>query len=367
MLREKKRQKLTKENISRYVSDEDLLNRYVTGFKGFNVPVHSNLRTNDSNKSLHFVYRDGGARISDFGTEYIGLTIWQYLSYYLGYPDNDEGHLSLLDLVRRDFNLPVQRYNKPVKASHTREFRPAKAVNREIQETPSWDIRYCERPIGSWDVDREFWHDQYGITAKTLLTYNVKALDSFTLSRPDLQLPLYAGTLNPSYAYVPLQQLGIEGFKLKVYTPYAPKYTKEENKWFNSLPKDTVLGLPVLPDTGEVLVIETSLKDTMTNYELFKDKDIHFVDVFAESVFLPESVYEELKQRFKLIIYHGDNDEPGVRQAKLFSEKFNLPYFTNPLGETELKDSSDMVKAIGQDAARKWIMSNIDKIDYGDI
>lgn len=365
-IRSKARLKLSKENVYKYVSDEDLLNRYVTGFRGFNIPVHSNLRTNDSNKSLHFVYKDGKARISDFGTDYIGLTVWQYLSIYLGYPDNNVGYLSLLDLVRRDFNLPLERYNKPLKASYRREFRPAKAVNRHIEPTFPWDIRYRERPLGSWDIDKEFWFDQYGITAKTLLTYNVKALESFTLTRPDLTLPFFAGTLNPSYAYVPHDCLGIQGFKRKIYTPYAAKYTKEENKWFNSLPKETVLGLPILPEKGEVLVIETSLKDTMTNHELFKNEDIWFVDVFAESVFLPNNVFENLKGRFSLIIYHGDNDEPGVRQAKLFSEKYNIPYFTNPIGVQEVKDSSDMVKNKGQQFAKKFLFSQVERIDHGD-
>lgn len=362
--RAKKRLPLTKTNILKYVSDEDLLNRYVMEFKGFNRQIHSNIRTNDSkSKSLSFICKGQKAIISDFGTQYIGLNVWNYLMIYLGYPDNRHGYMSLLDLIRRDFNLPLQRYQKAQNVAVKREFRPAIANNKPMEESNSWDIRYRSREMGSWPIDKEFWTDQYGITFETLELFNVKALDHFSLVQPDVEIMFSAGYKNPRYVYVPHPSTGITGWKRKIYTPYAGLHGQDKEKWFNSLPKNTVLGLHTLPEKGKILIIETSLKDTMANYELFKDNDdVSFIDVFSESVFLPDDVFEDLKSRFEVIIYHGDNDEPGIRQAKLFSERYKIPYFTNPNDNPDLKDSADMIKALGQEKARNFITTTINTI-----
>ena len=353
------REKLSRASVSALVSDYDLLSYYVPEFSGFGKKVKSNIRNGgkDNDASLHFIYRGGRAIISDFGSSNVGLNVYEYLKLYLNVPDTPDGFLSLLERIRSDFKLPLEPYvGKALKVAK-KPLKEAKIHRLQFEENTPWDIRYRAREWDSWEVDKEFWFDRYGITKPTLDLFNVKPLENFILQRNDTKITYICTEDNPAYAYVPRKELGIGGYKRKIYSPFA----SADRKWFNSLPKGTHLALPTLPAYGETLVIETSLKDTMANYELFNEEDIWFLDLTSESSFLSESGYSNLLGRFKYILYHGDNDLTGRNQALKFGQQFNLPVFWNPPFK-ELKDSSDMRHNAGASFAYNFIKQNINRL-----
>jgi len=157
--------KLTKENISRKVSDYDLLTYYVDEFKGYGKTIHSNIRLSgkDSDASLRFTYRKGKALISDFGSSNVGMDVFKYLQIYLQYPDDTKGYLSLLERIRRDFKLPLEPYINSVEKVAQMPQKAPKIHDKIFTESSGWDIRYRSRDWGEWQVDYDFWTEQYGI------------------------------------------------------------------------------------------------------------------------------------------------------------------------------------------------------------
>ena len=353
-------ERLTKANVLKKVTDLDLLSYYVSGFPGPNRSMRSNLRTDDGTASLHFKFRNGKARVSDFGSaSHQSMSTLDYLIKHLGYTDDQQGFLSLLDRIRQDFNLShIEPYRGRTLTRPVRHVVPS--VGKTVKDEDEWVIR-CRFRKWNGREDKAFWFDQYGITGRTLNLFNAKGLESFTLTKGEKKHTFQATRSNPSYVYLPDLSLGIQGYRRKIYTPYAHK---KKGKWFNTLPRNAVLGLHTLPPTGDVLVIETSLKDTMCGYEMFKhDPSISFLDMFSESVFLPQEVWEDLKNRFRVILIHGDNDAPGIKCAKGHCEEHNhgrLGWFTNPINKPEWKDTSDMRKNAGFTATYDFLMSTIE-------
>lgn len=354
-----KKKKLNKANISASVSDYDLLCYYVKEFRGFGKPIHSNLRSNDKkSKSMHFITgATGRAVISDFGYKK-GINIWNYLLEYLNYPDNTDGFLSLLDTIREDFKLDLECYTKrSIKVAKKSKKEPI-IHGKEFTPSRDWDIR-CRYRAWNGTYDKDFWFGRYGISGDLLQSLNIKPLDSFQLVQGDKKIQYLASEKNPRYAYVPHPDLQISGWKRKIYSPKGIK-----DKWFNSLTQETALAYHLLPAQGKYLIIETSLKDTATNLQIFKDeKNYSFLDMFSESVWFSKSTWADLRSRFDWIFLHGDNDEPGRRMARMhFEDNPELDgWFCNPLKE-ELKDSSDMRWALGEKACKEFIVNTVETL-----
>lgn len=332
---------------SKSISDYDILYHYVPEFKGWG-KIRSNIRHNDKDASLQFTYRNGKASISDFGTTHLGMTVFQYLSLYLSVSEE-----TVYKAINRDFNLGLDdTYSQREKVSVIPQ-KEGKRLFRKEEESEPWDIRYTSRRWGSWKIDREFWYDGGGISVKTLNLFNVLPATHYWLRNSKTEVGFIASEESPTYIYLPDKSLDIKGYKRKVYNPF-----KQEGKWHNSLPNTACLALHTLPAYGNTLLIQTSLKDTMTCFELFKDEDIWNVDLFSESKFLSNELFLTLQRRFKRIIIFGDNDTTGVRQATQFSQENGIKYTHFPVEYTE-KDPYGMVRSKGQDFTKKLMLELI--------
>lgn len=337
---------------TKYISDYDLLSHYVPEFKGLNTKMKSNIRAGNPDKdaSLHFKSSRGGrAVISDFGSSNTGLSVFQYLCLYLNVDS-----LTLFKAINRDFNIGLDdKYIHNDKGALIQR-KEGKIHNVTTEDKEPWDIRYRSRKWGEWKIDKEFWYDGGGITTNTLNLFNVVPADSYWLMNSKFEVQFKATETNPTYIYVPDKSLGITGYKRKVYSPF-----KEEGKWINSLPATTCLSLHTLPEEGDTLLIQTSLKDTMTCFEMFKEEDIWNVDLFSESVFLSEQLFLILQRRFRRIILMADNDATGIRQATLFSETYGIPFIVFPEEFSKEKDPYGMVRSKGQEVTKKLILELI--------
>lgn len=309
-------------------NDYDILAHYVPDFKGFNKTMKSNIRQGDTNGSLRFTQRGGKTVISDFGYK-VGMSIFDYLSEYLCCTKED-----VYKRINDDFKLGLRSSIIGSKVDLLPKVTPT--IHNKIIEEVSWEVHHRSRKIGSWECDKEFWFDRYGITGNTMQLFGITPISSWQLISEQNSIQFKPSNENPTYVYVPHKSLDLDKYKAKVYSPYI----QGKEKWFNTLPKDTCLALPTLPENGDTLIIQKALKDAACGYELFKDLDVWFVDLFAESVFLTPELLANLRSRFKRIIYHGDNDAPGIRQAKLFKDTFGVDYVVNPVDAP--KDLSDM-------------------------
>jgi hypothetical protein len=108
-------------------------------------------------------------------------------------------------------------------------------------------------------------------------------------------------------------------FQRKIYLP-----ERVEWKWFSCVNKDTVQGWELLPKSGDICFITSSLKDTGPFWRILGKPTA--ISANNEGSFIPESVYAKLKQRYKQIVLMWNNDGPGIINAKKQSQKHNLPF-----------------------------------------
>ena len=132
-----------------------------------------------------------------------------------------------------------------------------------------------------------------------------------------------------------------DGSLYKIYTPKntEKKFIKVENY---------IQGLEQLKYDCKYLLITSSLKDLMT-FDKLSIGNIESIAPDSENTMISETVIKELKSRYSKIIILFDNDEPGIKAAQKYKEKYGLDYVILPLE----KDLSDSVKLHGIDKVRE--------------
>ena len=303
-------------NLSEYLLAEmfgeiSLLKYYFPEFEGLG-KYNSNLRDDDlKTKSLSVTCKKGKLIISDFGTVHIGLNVFEYLSLLLGL-DNKQ----ILSRIARDFGVTAKTDSLPTLYKNEYEDNAEKSIKTKRRE---WNR-----------IDKMFWGDKYNINFETILPilkfYDTRPLSHYWINKWEFKVPEY----KPSYCY------WLNNQYKKIYSPYSDNF-----KWSGNVPKNLVFGLKQLPRNGELLLLESSMKDTMFD----KIIGITSLPLNSETTFIPKHVLQHLRLRFKKIVLHLNNDRAGIEMSKKFSKEYNLPYFVNP--KDSPKDSSDYVKKHG--------------------
>lgn len=297
--------------LTKMFGELSLLKYYFPEFDGLGL-YQSNIRDNDiKTRSLSITYKKERLIISDFGTVHIGLTIYEYIGLLLGLDKKQ-----VLSRVARDFGLTEKPDCLPTLYKNEFEDNGEKSIKTKRRE---WNR-----------VDKMFWGDSYNINFNDILPilkqYDVRPLSHFWINKYEFKVPEF----NPSYCY----WLNVK-YK-KIYSPYNDRF-----KWSGNIPKNLVFGLQQLPRNGELLLLESSMKDTMFD----KIVGITALPLNSETTFIPKHVLQHLRLRFKKIVLHLNNDKAGIEMSKKFSQEYNLPYFVNP--KDSPKDSSDFIKKHG--------------------
>lgn len=76
----------------------------------------------------------------------------------------------------------------------------------------------------------------------------------------------------------------------------------------------------MLPKNGDYVLVTKSQKDCMVLYEL----GIPSVAPISENLFLTDSKYKKLKERFGKIILLYDNDYAGIRATQSIRKKYDV-------------------------------------------
>lgn len=133
----------------------------------------------------------------------------------------------------------------------------------------------------------------------------------------------------------------------KIYQPRNPKF-----KWLNNHSFKVLQGFSQLPEKGDLLFIQKSLKDVMCLASL----GYNAIAPQSENSFVKKNVLEDLRKRFSKIVIWYDNDVAGIREATKFSKEFNLPIFYLPIEEP--KDPSDYILKYGINSLSLLLKSN---------
>jgi hypothetical protein len=132
-----------------------------------------------------------------------------------------------------------------------------------------------------------------------------------------------------------------------LYKIYAPK--NKDNKFIKV--KDYTQGSDQLEYKSKYLIITSSLKDLMC----FKRLGITGIECIApdsENSIISEHFIKFLLGKYQKIIVLFDNDEPGIKAAQRYQDKYGFSYVVLEMS----KDLSDSVKDHGIEAVRDRLL-----------
>ena len=187
------------------------------------------------------------------------------------------------------------------------------------------------------NFDQTYWM-AYKIGSKMLDRYNVIPLSFFTMSKLGLDGVEISYTFKKSYVYGYFRN---DGSLYKIYMPKNTdkKFIKVENY---------IQGIDQLRYDCKYLLITSSLKDLMA-FNKLGISNIEAIAPDSENTMIGESTVSVLSKQYNSIIVLFDNDEPGIKAAQRYTDKYGINTILLPME----KDLSDSVKVHGIDKVRE--------------
>ena len=308
----KKKEPLTLDYILSKVSEYDIYAHYLGKFKPgliYNSPFRK-----DSNPSfgVFLSKRTGKLLFKDHGSGVCGdiIKFVRELTGITNYNDVLQEIVNRLKIT----NKTVLKSTKPIESKET-------------------IIGIVRQPFT--EKDKQYWAT-FNISIPTLEKFNVNSIKYYLCN--GIVKGIYKEE-NPMYAYKVYNNF-------KIYKPLGDKFTK----WRNNLTEYDIQGYAQLPKKGNLLIITKSLKDVMVLHEM----GYFAVSPSSESTFIPKTVLNDLKKRFKHILLCFDRDVPGVTNMRKVSLKTGLNGFLVHKS-LKSKDISDAVKNNGFDVVKNWL------------
>lgn len=326
---------LTKENILQQVDSHQLFQAYCENFKEIDRKFKSEFRE-DKEPSCSIIVWQGDLLYKDFGEK--SYRVFDYIGrkYNLRYKD-------VLQKINIDFELGL--------GCNSNQIVVQKTSLDKIPEKTTIDYDKHEKKKGTiikiqprnWTKrDKEYW-SKYKIPSKLLEYHNIKSISSYQVSNNFVDNATYR--VNPFMLAYSIDYYWNNGiFRRKLYFPQS-----KQMRFVSNVDSTIVQGWTLLPKYGgEILFVTKSYKDIL----IFNLLGYWAIAPNNEGAYMPKSVIKKLKTRWKNIFVWFDNDEAGIKGGKSFSEKFDLSFTYNPIGEP--KDPSDYVE--------KYSLKHFDKL-----
>lgn len=325
--------KITKDLLLSKFSEETIFCHYL-GINSISKKLVRNTTRDDRNPTCGFYRNSRGTLIlHDFATgEYFNCFSYVMKAYHC------EFHKAL-EIIASDFGILKQKNNIPKKIRHIPKFEDENKITHiQIEMT-----KFNEQDLKWWG--------SFGISEKTLKKFRVFSCKSVFLNG---NLISQRAQHNPIYGYYFGKKNGIEQWRI-----YFPQ--RKEMRFMGNVPTKTVQGYKQLPKSGKLLVITKSMKDVLLLHEL----GIPAIAPNSETQNVSDKMFEELKSRFKYIVYVFDNDLPGISNMVKF-KKHNPEAIYHWIPRAyNAKDITDFYKKYGKLETIKFIKLEIDKIKNG--
>jgi hypothetical protein len=308
-----------KEDILRHVDEYGILRYYFPKLK-LDTSNKSPLRE-DSVPSFGVTMRTGFLYWRDFATGEYG-NIWSLVALA-----KRTDFAGALQIIARDFGIRQGADFKKIATSIKKVPIPIKKQVEIGIRTRKWKSR-----------DKEFW-TQFGISKLTLEKYLVSPIDFMFFNGQPAKVDRYA------YVYRELKD-GVLTFK--IYQPFS-----KERKWISNNNQSVWEGWSQLPETGDLLIITSSRKDTMS---IIDNAGLPAVALQGEAMRPKQHVVQQLKDRFKKVYVLYDNDfnnprNPGRVLGNKIASEFGLTQIEIP-SDYLSKDFSDLVKTHGSQKSK---------------
>lgn|SRR5574344_1397 len=321
-------QELNKEFLLSKYSEET----YMTYYLG--IPVKKGLYKNPlrrDNKVTCSFYKRQELIFHDFATgkhyNFISVVMEKFqVDYY-----------TAIHIIATDFGLIEGQHKKAVK------------IPDKIEKFTSSGPSVIGVRIKDFTEKELQWWKTFGITLDILNYYNV-----FSCKNVFLNNSLFTSDSTLTFGYY-----GGKKDDLELWRIYYSQ--KKEYRFLTNWPATKLQGYDQLPEKGKLLVITKSMKDCMCLYSM----GINAVAPNSENLFVPDSILNQFKQRFKYIVVFYDNDLPGIHNlCKIKKKHKELIYFWIPRS-SEAKDISDYHKMYGHNKTISFIKENIIKYKNG--
>lgn len=298
------------EDIHRVTTEADIINHYL-GVTHIPCKINSPLRL-DRTPSFG-LFSPNGTRITwrDFSTGERG---------------------GIFDLLQRMWNISFQE----TLARIYNDFKNNKLDNRAKINTNKYskvkistEESFLECRIRQWEKhDIQYW-ESYGISLEWLNYANVYPISHKIIIKNDKRYVFNADKY--AYAYAEFKE---NKTTLKIYQPY----NKQGFKWSNKHDKSVISLWTKVPPTGNKICICSSLKDALC---LWSNIGIPSIAIQGEGYTMSNTAINELKRRFKNVYILFDNDEAGLKDAKILASKTRFTNIVLP-NINGAKDISDL-------------------------
>lgn len=260
--------------------------------------------------------------------------------YYKDFGDSSEKG-SLLDLLCKYWNCTFSQCLDKICAimidakCDDLTVRPTIKTLTRKDVSQNTKIQVVVRPWQDYDI--EYWKN-YGIELKWLKYAKVSPISYKIITKKDPETGKSKRYIFPADKLAYVYQEKKDG-KLQIKI-YQPKNTKGF-KWCSSMDGSVISLWTRVPETGDRIVICSSLKDALC---LSCQLGIPAIAPQGEGYNISESACKELRRRYKKVFICFDVDEAGKKDAEALAEKTGFINVVPDLGKQ--KDLSDYYKSL---------------------
>lgn len=268
----------------------------------------------------------------------------QSLNWYtfVGKCIKSSDHYTILNYITIELNLG--KGNKSLKKITAQKENTTVELKQVKKDRP---ITYLPRNFNH--KDKHFW-GKYNISRANLEEDKVIPISMYqSISRLGETFTITTFDLMYAYTEFPIG-------KVKIYKPYGDKLSK----WFTNCNQNDVGGTG--PQSGELLLITKSYKD----YRVVKNIGINSRWFQNEGMFPSVTIIKNLVKGFERVVIWFDNDEVGIKNAKLLVGVINsiIPglataiHLDTSLLEESIKDPSDLVAKRNEEELKVFAKQN---------
>lgn len=260
--------------------------------------------------------------------------------YYKDFGDSSEKG-SLLDLLCKYWNCTFSQCLDKICAimidakCDDLTVRPTIKTLTRKDVSQNTKIQVVVRPWQDYDI--EYWKN-YGIELKWLKYAKVSPISYKIITKKDPETGKSKRYIFPADKLAYVYQEKKDG-KLQIKI-YQPKNTKGF-KWCSSMDGSVISLWTRVPETGDRIVICSSLKDALC---LSCQLGIPAIAPQGEGYNISESACKELRRRYKKVFICFDIDKAGKKDAEALAEKTGFINVVPDLGKQ--KDLSDYYKSL---------------------
>lgn len=292
----------SKEELNKYVSDEDIFTYYIGDIDN-NKWFKSPFRPTEKSPSFRISYYNDQWVWVDYGLDPRPRDSVNFVMEFFNLSFYES-----LNKIYNDIRLNKDHTKIIIKPEESKNFSYCK-IRKDFKEfeLDYWNqVQIVKEDLHQWDIySGEIYHNG-------ILWHRSKEKDPLFIYMWDKTIPIYKG-----------------------YRPYC---LDSKYKFYSHNILGHIQGMNKIPANGNILIITKSYKDIL----IWSKIGYPAIAPHSENMFLSAFDVYDLQSRFDKIYVNYDNDDTGVSKSLKFTQEYGLNYFNLPKS-CECKDPFEFV------------------------